>query len=136
MSREVVTSLCCHNYLISLVMLDRQRKPLMRTDVRRRETWEWSDHTQRDQEEVLAWVAQLHSKIARQRLDFHHTQAAEMVGGSAAICTEQLQPATMVRRPKPKHDETTGQYVSNGAAAKAGLNTATLDSAPAQFLGI
>jgi putative transposase len=81
-------------------------------------------------------VAQLYSKIARQRLDFHHKQAAEMVGGSAAIFTEQLQPANMVRRPKPQHDETTGQYVPNGAAAKAGLNKAILDSAPAQFLGI
>ena len=37
--------LYCHNYLISLVRLDRQRKLLMRTDVKRREIWEWSDHT-------------------------------------------------------------------------------------------
>ena len=45
MSREVVTSLYSHKQLISLVMLDHQRQPLMRTDVRRREIWEWSDHT-------------------------------------------------------------------------------------------
>lgn len=45
MSREVVTSLYCHNQLISLVMLDRQRQPLMRINVKRREIWEWSDHT-------------------------------------------------------------------------------------------
>jgi len=45
MSRAVVTSLYCHNRLISLVMLDCQRKPLMHTDVTRREIWEWSDHT-------------------------------------------------------------------------------------------
>jgi putative transposase len=81
-------------------------------------------------------VAQLHSTIARQRLDFHHKQAAAMVDGSAAIFTEQLQPANLVRRPKPQHDETTGQYAPNGVAAKAGLNKAILDSAPAQFLGI
>lgn len=81
-------------------------------------------------------VAHLHSKIARQRLDFHHKQAATMVNGAAAIFTEQLQPATMTRRPQPKQDETTGQYIPNGAAAKAGLNKAILDSAPAQFLGI
>ena len=81
-------------------------------------------------------VAQLHSKVARQRLDFHHKQAATMVDGAAAICTEQLQPANMVRRPRPKKDETTGQHLPNGAAAKAGLNKAILDSAPAQFLGI
>jgi hypothetical protein len=41
----VVTSLYCHNHLVSLVMLDHQKNPLMRTDVKRREIWEWSDHT-------------------------------------------------------------------------------------------
>lgn len=81
-------------------------------------------------------VAQIHSKIARQRLDFHHKQATAMVADAAVIITEQLQPANMVRRPKPKQDETTGQYLPNGAAAKAGLNKAILDSAPAQFLDI
>ena len=45
MSREVVAILYCHKYLISLVRLDRQRKLLMRADVKRREIWEWSDHT-------------------------------------------------------------------------------------------
>ena len=45
MSREVVTTPYSHNHLISLVMLDRQSQPLMRTDVRRREIWEWRDHT-------------------------------------------------------------------------------------------
>ena len=45
MSREVVAILYCHNSLISLVGLDCQRKLLMRTDVKRREIWEWSDHT-------------------------------------------------------------------------------------------
>jgi hypothetical protein len=46
MNGEVVTSLYCHNHLISFIMLDHQRKSLMRTDVKRREIWEWSDHTQ------------------------------------------------------------------------------------------
>lgn len=81
-------------------------------------------------------VAQLHSKIARQRLDFHHKRAAQMVDGAAAIFTEVLQPAHMVRRPKPKQDTTTAAYLPNGAAAKSGLNQAILDSAPAQFLCI
>jgi putative transposase len=81
-------------------------------------------------------VAQLHSKIARQRLDFHHQQSAQMVDGASAIFTEKLQPATMTRRPKPKQDTPTGEYLPNGAAAKAGLNKAILDSAPAQFLSI
>jgi hypothetical protein len=45
MSREVAAILYCHNHLISLVILDFQRKPLMHTDVTRREIWEWRDHT-------------------------------------------------------------------------------------------
>jgi putative transposase len=81
-------------------------------------------------------VAKIHSTIARQRLDFHHKQAATLVDGAMLLITEQLQPANMVRRPKPKHDETTGQPLPNGAAAKSGLNKAILDSAPAQFLTI
>ena len=45
MGGEVVTSLYCHKHLISLTILDRQRQPLIRPDVKRREIWEWSDHT-------------------------------------------------------------------------------------------
>jgi hypothetical protein len=63
MSREVVTSLYCHNHLISLVMLDRQRQPLMRINVKRREIWEWSDHTRSgkpDYRNYLAFYEFLH----------------------------------------------------------------------------
>lgn len=81
-------------------------------------------------------VAQRHSKIARQRLDCHHKHAAEMVDGAAAVCTAQLRPTKRVRRPKPKHDSTTGESLPNRAAAQAGLNTAMLASAPAPFLGL
>ena len=81
-------------------------------------------------------VAQLHSTVVRQRLDCHHQHAAQLVDGAAAIFTEKLQPANLTRRPQPKKEETTGQPVPNGAAAKAGLNKAILDSAPAHFLGI
>jgi hypothetical protein len=59
MSREVVTRLYCHNDLISLVMLDRQREPLMYIDSRRREIWEWSDHTPQE------WVNPRKSKVGR-----------------------------------------------------------------------
>jgi hypothetical protein len=41
----VIASLHCHYHLISLVMQDGRRKPLMRTDVKQRESWEWRDHT-------------------------------------------------------------------------------------------
>ena len=81
-------------------------------------------------------VAQRHAKIARQRLDFHHKETAQLVAGAGAVFTETLAVANMAKRPKPRIDATTGQYQPNGAAAKAGLNKAILDGAPAQFLSI
>jgi putative transposase len=81
-------------------------------------------------------VAQIHAKIARQRLDFHHQEAAELVAHAGAVFTERLAVAHMTKRPRPRVDTTTGHYQPNGAAAKAGLNKAILDGAPAQFLSI
>jgi putative transposase len=81
-------------------------------------------------------IAQMHTKIARQRLDFHHKESAQLIATSGAIFTERLAVANITKRPKPKPDPTTGQFQPNGAAAKAGLNKAILDGAPAQFLSI
>jgi len=81
-------------------------------------------------------VARLHAKIARQRLDFHHQESAKLIAASGAAFTERLAVANMTKRPKPKPDATPGQFQPNGAAAKAGLNKAILDGAPAQFLSI
>ena len=81
-------------------------------------------------------VVQLQSKIARQRLDFHHKESAKMVGTACAAFMKTLHVAHMTQRPTPKKDATTGQYQPNGAAAKATLNKAILDGAPAQFLSM
>ena len=39
----------------------------------------------------------------------------------------------MSKRPKPKQDEATGQYLPNGASAKAGLNKSILDAGWGRF---
>jgi len=86
-----------------------------------------------------AWnrtVATTHGKIARQRKDFHHQLAARLVAHASAIFTEQLRVANMTKRPRPTPGAQPGTFLPNGAAAKAGLNTAILDGAPAQFLSI
>jgi len=49
------------------------------------------------------------------------------------IVFEKLQPANMSNRPKPKQDEETGQYLPNGASAKAGLNKSIRDAGWGQF---
>jgi len=39
----------------------------------------------------------------------------------------------MIRRPKPKQDEKTGEYLPNGASAKAGLNKSIADAGWGRF---
>jgi len=45
-----------------------------------------------------------------------------------------LRRKTLTRKPKPKQDEATGQYLPNGAAAKGGLNKSILDAGWATFV--
>jgi putative transposase len=81
-------------------------------------------------------VAQIHSKAARQRLDFQHKLSARLVSEATLLGTEQLHIAPLVRRPKAKQDEQTGAYLPNGASQKTGLNRAMLDGAPATLLAM
>jgi len=47
-----------------------------------------------------------------------------------------LQVKNLTQTPKPKQDETTGHYLPNGAAAKAGLNKSILDAGWSAFAQI
>jgi putative transposase len=78
-------------------------------------------------------VGKNHRHIRNQRKDFHHKEARKLVNGSGVIVFEKLQPANMSKRPKPKQDEETGQYLPNGASAKAGLNKSIVDAGWGQF---
>jgi putative transposase len=73
-------------------------------------------------------VAKAHRKIRNQRADFLHKQSRRLVNRYQVIALEDLQTTNLVKRPKPKQDEATGQYVPNGAAAKAGLNKSIADA--------
>ncbi len=46
---------------------------------------------------------------------------------------EELQTQNLVKRPKPKQAEETGQYLPNGASAKAGLNKSISDAGWGMF---
>lgn len=81
---------------------------------------------------VKKQVAKTHRKIRNQRKDFLHKQSRKVVNTYGTIVFEKLLPANMTRRPKPKQDET-GNYLPNGAAAKAGLNKSILDAGWYQF---
>lgn len=72
-------------------------------------------------------VAKVHRKVANQRRDFLHRQSRKLVNAYGTMVFEELQPANMSKRPKPKQDEN-GKYLPNGAAAKGGLNKSIGDA--------
>ena len=78
-------------------------------------------------------VGKAHRSIRNQRRDFHQKEAHKLVSKYQTIVFEKLQPANMSKRPKPKQDEATGQYLPNGASAKAGLNKSILDAGWGMF---
>jgi putative transposase len=82
------------------------------------------------------WLGKLHRHIRNQRRDFHHKEASKLVKRYGMLCFEDLKPANMSRRPKPKRDVETGQYLPNGASAKAGLNKSIRDAGWGQFVRI
>jgi putative transposase len=79
-------------------------------------------------------VAKAHRKIRNQRADFLHKQSRLLVNRYQIIAFENLHTTNLVKRPKPKQDEETGQYLPNGAAAKAGLNKSIADAGWGQFV--
>ena len=82
-------------------------------------------------------IHRLHSKIARQRLDFYHKLTTKLVERYGLIATEALSINNMVKAPKAKvGPEDSSKYLPNGAAAKAGLNRAIQDGAPGMLLSM
>jgi putative transposase len=94
------------------------------------------DRTVRHRRAVVK-VAGLHRRVRRQRTDHAHKTALAMVGEYDVIAHERLKIGNMVRRPRKKPDpERPGVFLSNGAAAKAGLNRSIHDAGWGVFLGI
>jgi putative transposase len=86
---------------------------------------------------LYAQVRSVHSKIARQRHDFYHKLTATLVSRFAFLATEELAVRNMSKKPKAKPDpDKAGEYLPNGATAKAGLNRSILDAAPSMLLGM
>ncbi len=77
-------------------------------------------------------VAKRHHKSGNQRRDFLHQASRTLVDTFDTLVLEELQPANMSKRPKPKQDAL-GAYLPNGAAAKGGLNKSILDAGWRQF---
>jgi putative transposase len=78
-------------------------------------------------------AAKYHRKIRNQRKDFHHKASRRLVNQYQVIVFEELPVKNLTKAPAPKQDETTCQYLPNGAAAKAGLNKSILDAGWSTF---
>ncbi len=78
-------------------------------------------------------VARVHRKVRNQRRDFAHKASRKLVNRYQTIVLEELQTKNLVKRPKPKQDEETGQYLPNGASAKGGLNKSISDAGWGMF---
>jgi putative transposase len=67
-------------------------------------------------------IARLHQRVADRRRDWVEKTTTQLTARYEVIAVEALPVRNMVRRPKPKPDpDDLGQYLPNGAAAKAGL---------------
>ena len=80
-------------------------------------------------------VTKAHRKVRNQRTDFLHKQSRELVNHYGVIVFEEVQPANMSKRPKPKQDEN-GKYLPNGARAKGGLNKSINDAGWTLFVSM
>ncbi|MGW7026883.1 RNA-guided endonuclease InsQ/TnpB family protein [Streptomyces xanthophaeus] len=86
---------------------------------------------------AVAKVAGLHRKVRRQRLDHAHKTALGLVRDHDLIAHEDLRIRNMVKAPAPKPDpDTSGGFLPNGAASKAGLNRSISDAGWGVFLTI
>jgi putative transposase len=71
--------------------------------------------------------ARKHQQVRRQRCDFHHKTALDLVRTYDVIYLEGLNIRNMSRRPAPKPDGN-GEYEHTGARCKAGLNKSINDA--------
>jgi putative transposase len=79
-------------------------------------------------------LARAQRRVRNQRRDFQHQAARALVNRFGLIVFEDLKITNMSKAPAPKPDpEHEGQYLPNGASAKAGLNTSIRDAGWGQF---
>ena len=78
-------------------------------------------------------VGKAHRKVRNQRADFLQKQSRKLVNTYGLMVFEELQPANMSKRAKPKQDEN-GKYLPNGGSAKSGLNKSIQDAGWHQFV--
>jgi len=114
----------------------RSYRKAQKTLERRQQALSRKKHGSHRRDRARKLVGRAHRKVRNQRQDYHHKESRNLVHRYQLIVFEDIQTCNLVRKPKPKQDETTGQYLPNGAAAKGGLNKSILDAGWGSFVGL
>jgi len=85
-------------------------------------------HRSKKRRKAKKVVTRINERIRNRRHNFHHQEARKIVNRFGLIAVEALDVSNMSASPAPKQDEETGQFLTNGHAAKAGLNKSILDA--------
>ena len=94
-------------------------------------------HGSSNRRRAKAKIGEVHRRIRNRRSDFHHKTARSLVQACDMVALENLNTAGMTKRPAPEPDpDRPGEFLPNGAAAKAGLNKSILDAGWTQFANI
>ena len=81
-------------------------------------------------------VSRIHERIRNRRHDFVHQTARRLVNRFGFIAVEKLNIKDMSKRPAPKQDTQTGEFLPNGASQKAGLNKSIADAVLGMFRNV
>jgi putative transposase len=87
----------------------------------------------RERRKAKKVVSRIHERIRNRRHDFVHQLSRKIVNRFGLIAVEKLNVKNMSKSPAPKQDQQTGEFLPNGARAKAGLNKSILDAAWSMF---
>lgn len=79
-------------------------------------------------------ISRLHQKVARQRKDWHYTEAHKLVKSCSVLAIEDLKIRNLKRRNQPKKID--GIFVPNGQASSSGMNKSWSDNGLANFVQI
>ncbi len=90
----------------------------------------------RERRKARKVVSRIHERVRNRRHNFCHQTARRIVNRFGVIAVEKLSVKNMSKSPAPKHDSETGEYLPNGASAKAGLNKSITDVSWSQFRSI
>lgn len=88
----------------------------------------------KDKQKLHKVIAELHQKIARQRLNFHFATAYKLFEKANVVFVEDLKLKNLIRRNKAKLEN--GKFAPNGQSSSSGMNKSWLDAGHGQFIQI